>query len=118
MTATVHHFALYLASEGDSVTLINLARDGVTIPEQASAAACTTRREVLVFLEALNSSQTRDQLTFYHQHTTSYPGHPEGSAQGKFHSCPLANQIDFVHRKIGENPHDAKHASRTFCVIV
>lgn len=118
MTATVHRFALYLASEGDSVALLNLAHDGATLPEQASAAACTTRREVLAFLESLHTTQTSNQLEFYHQHTANYPGHPESPAQGKFHSCPLANQIDFVRRKIGEKPHDAKHASRTFCVIV
>ena len=118
MTISASHLALYLDSEGDSVILVNLARDGATLPEQSVAEACKTRKQVLTFLESLNTPQTGRQIEFYHRHTTSYPGHPEGMPQGKFHPCALAQQIDFVRYKMSEHTHEPKHSSRSFCVIL
>lgn len=112
---TSSNFTLYLSSEGDSVEIKNF-QDTSTIPEQLEAISCKTHKQVLAFLEKINSSETKDLLSFYHVHNTSYEAHHGTSPKGKAHLCSLDKQISFVQYKIFEQEHGARSpAQNSWC---
>ena len=108
MTAPIPNipeFILCLSREGDSVSLN--PRDAErnpapSLPEQEQALACKTHQQVLAFLKNLESSETKNQISFSHYNNTCYDAHAGSWPKGRFHLCTLEEQIAFVQCKIVE----------------
>ena len=111
-------FVLFLSTEGNSVRIENFSQNGATLPEQAKALACKTHQEVLLFLEKLKNSETKDRIEFSHDNNYFYDKHA-GLGKGYIHSCTLEDQMEFIRFKMSEASQRVRRpAPRTYCVLV
>lgn len=110
MTAPISQetFSLCLSSEGESLELTNIKRNGLELPEQAEATACKTHEQVLTFLKKLRDSEVKNQISCSHRNNYYYKAHWGHYPKGSGHECSLEDLIDFVKYRISEQKHGVR----------